>query len=53
MNKDDLVLNNTNLIYYILQKMGLYSQKEYYYDIGMMGLVKAASTYDPDKRLCI
>ena len=51
MNKNDLVLDNTNLIYYVLQKMNLYNQREYYYDIGMMGLVKAASTFDPNKRL--
>ena len=51
MDKNDLVLENVNLIYHILKKMNLYQEKEYYYEIGLMGLVKAASVYDPSKRL--
>lgn len=46
---DDLILNNEKLIYYVLGKMNLYEQREDYYDIGMIGLIKAAKTYVPNK----
>jgi DNA-directed RNA polymerase specialized sigma subunit len=53
MNKDELILNNTNLIYRVLQKMNLYDQREYYYEIGLLGLIKAAYNFDSSKRMCI
>lgn len=46
---EQLVLDNLNLIYYVLKQIGLYSQHEEYYDIGLIGLVRAAKTYDPNK----
>lgn len=47
---EDLILNNTNLIYMALKKLGLYSNKgiENYYDVGMIGLVKGAINYKND-----
>lgn len=47
--KDELILNNVNLIYMVLKQMGLYDQSDYYYDVGLIGLVKAANTYDDGK----
>lgn len=46
---EELIINNINLIYYILKKMGLYDKREIYYDIGLLGLVKAADTFIEDK----
>lgn len=46
---DDLVLNNLKLVYVVLKKLNLYEQRDYYYEIGVEGLVKAAKTYQPDK----
>lgn len=45
----DLVTNNIGLIYEAIKRLGLYNEKDYYYDIGLMGLINAANTYDPDR----
>lgn len=45
-NRDDLILKNTKLIYYVLSKLNVFDKSEELYDIGMIGLVKAANTYD-------
>ena len=44
---EDLILNNTNLIYVILKKLGLYSKTgiDKFYDIGLIGLVNGAKNY--------
>lgn len=47
--KDELVLNNLNLIYLVLKQMNLYDKSDYYYDAGLFGLVKAANIYNPAK----
>lgn len=47
--KDDLVLNNINLIYMVLKQMDLYDRSDDFYDVGLIGLVKAANTYDASK----
>ena len=49
MYDESLVIDNENLIYHILKKLHLYDQREEYYDIGMIGLVKAAKTFDETK----
>lgn len=49
MNEEALILENTNLIYFILGKLHLYDKREEYYDVGMMGLIKAAKGFDPNK----
>lgn len=46
---DDLVLDNLKLVYVVLKKLNLYEQKDYYYEIGVEGLVRAAKTYQSDK----
>lgn len=48
-NRDDLILDNVNLIYYVLKKCNVYHQLDEYYDICMIGLVKAANTFDESK----
>lgn len=45
-NRDDLILKNTKLIYYVLKKLNLFDKSEELYSVGMIGLVKAANTYD-------
>ena len=49
MESNRLILDNLNLIYFTIQKMGLYDRHEYYYDIGLMGLIKAARQFDESK----
>ena len=48
-SRDDLILDNVNLIYYVLKKMNLYKNADEYYDICMIGLIKAADTFDASK----
>lgn len=35
MTKDELILNNINLIYYILKKLNLYDKRDEYFEIGL------------------
>ena len=49
MYDEKLVTDNVNLIYYILGKLNLYHKRDEYFDIGMIGLVKAAKNFEPDK----
>lgn len=51
MYDESLVLNNTNLIYHMLQKMKLYHRRDELYDAGLIGLVKAAKSYKSDKNI--
>ena len=48
-SRDDLILDNVNLIYYVLKKMNLYKNADEYYDICMIGLCKAANFFDESK----
>lgn len=50
---DKVVLENTNLIYHTLKKMGLYEQHEEYFDLGMIGLIKGVKTYNPIKHTAL
>ena len=49
-NVDEIVINNTKLIYVALKKLKMYNQLciENYYDVGMIGLVKGAKKYNCD-----
>lgn len=53
MDTEDLILNNINLIHYVIKKMNLYSKSKYdyqeYYDAGLEGLIRGANTYDKSK----
>ena len=48
-SRDDLILDNVSLIYYVLKKMNLYKNADEYYDICMIGLIKAADTFNESK----
>lgn len=43
-----LVLDNENLIYYVIKKLGIYKHIDEFYDIGMIGLCKAARGFDEE-----
>lgn len=51
MKNEKLILDNLNLIWMTLKQMELYGRKDQqdYYDAGLLGLVKAANIFDPDK----
>lgn len=49
MNEEKLILDNIKLIYMVLKKMHLYKYADEYFDIGMIGLVSAAKTFDKSK----
>lgn len=34
--RDELIVNNLELIYFVLKKLNLYDKRDYYYDIGLM-----------------
>lgn len=48
--KENLILDNINLIYYVLKQLNLYEKRDDYFDVGMIGLCKAADTYNTDKK---
>lgn len=47
--REELVLSNVGLIYQVLKKYKLYNLRDEYFDAGMVGLVKAANTFDSTK----
>lgn len=49
--QEQLIMDNHNLVYHILQKMNLYNQLDEYYDIAVIGLIKAAKNYDETKQI--
>ena len=51
--KNELIENNINLVYHVIKQLGLYNKLEDYYDVGLIGLVKAAKNFDEDMRNCI
>lgn len=46
---DELVIDNVNLIYHTLKKLKMYHLLDEYYDVGMIGLVKASQHYTAEK----
>lgn len=49
--QEQLILDNHNLIYHILKNMNLYNQLDEYYDIAIIGLMKAAKNFDSNKKI--
>ena len=47
--KDEMVLDNINLIYVVLKKLNLYHRLDEFYDIAMIGLVKGVNYFDETK----
>ena len=50
-NIDKLILDNENLIYYVIKKSKIYGEAEELYGYGMIGLVKAANGFDDSKNM--
>lgn len=43
-----LVLDNEKLVYYVIKKLGIRKDIDNFYDIGMIGLCKAARSFDSE-----
>lgn len=43
---DELIVEYSRLIYYIIKQMGLFYDCDEYYDVGVIGLIKAARDFD-------
>lgn len=41
-----LVLDNEKLVYYVIKKLGINKDRDNFYDVGMIGLCKAARSFD-------
>ena len=50
-NIDKLILDNENLIYYVIKNSNIYGEAEELYSYGMIGLVKAANGFDDSKNM--
>lgn len=46
MSEEEIIMNNTKLIYVVLKRLNLYYREDEFYDIGMVGLVKGVKKYD-------
>lgn len=46
---EELITNNIQLIYLVLKNMGLYEERDVYYDVGLIALVKASQTFDKER----
>ena len=46
MDKEKLFLENENLIYYVLKRLGVYHLKNELYDVGAIGLMKGINSYN-------
>jgi len=49
MNRDEIIIQNQNLIYFVLKRLNLYDRHEELFDLGMIGLIKGVDTYNPEK----
>lgn len=47
--KEELVTENVKLIYHMLKVMGLLDRQDEFFDVGLIGLVRAADDFDPDR----
>lgn len=47
--KEQVILNNVGIVGLVLKSLNLNTQDEDLYSIGMIGVVKAVSTFNPDK----
>lgn len=49
MTREEMILNNQNLIYFVLKKMNLYDKRDDLFDVGLLGLIKGVDSFDPQK----
>lgn len=47
--RNRMIVENQNLIYAVLKKLNLYNDRDNYFDVGMIGLIKAVDTFDETK----
>lgn len=47
--RDEMIINNTKLIYVVLKRWNLFDQREHYYSIGLIGLIRAVDEFDINK----
>ena len=48
-NNDNLIINNEKLVYLVIKDLKMLHLVDMYYDIGIIGLIKACRTYDEKK----
>lgn len=46
---EKLVLDNLKLIYFVINRMQLFDKADYYYDVGLIALIRAAHAFDEGK----
>lgn len=49
VEREQMILDNEKLIYSVIKKMKLYNKLDDYYDVGMIGLIKAVDSFDKSK----
>lgn len=51
VNRTEAIIENQNLIYFVLKKIGKYDQHEELFDVGMIGLIKGVDSYNENKNV--
>ena len=49
LTRDEMIIDNQNLIYFVLKKLNLYDKREELFDVGMIGLIKGVDSFDAQK----
>ena len=49
LTRDEMIIDNQNLIYFVLKKLNLYDKREELFDVGMIGLIKGVDSFNPQK----
>ena len=50
-NEETMITDNINLIYHVLKKYKLYNNRDEFYDLGVIGLIKGVRSFDPKKNI--
>lgn len=53
MQEEQMILDNINLVYLVLKQMNLYKDREEWFDVGVIGLIKGIKGYNPDYGLAV
>ena len=50
---DNLLTDNLKLVYFVIKKMNIFNSSEYedYFQIGVIGLIYATKTYNPNLKI--
>ncbi len=49
MDREELIIHNQKLIYYVIKRMNLFFRVDELYDVGLIGLIKGADSYNSEK----